>query len=189
MTLPTGFKITTELLLRAALFFALLDAVLLPLLAWRIKPAAFRQLKTALPLITALYWCLLWFWVLINFWEPVYSYLFPAWSRWLLPFFQALLTAAVAAGACRASRWFRIHPLVSYVLMGGLWGVVSHLWAVVVGVVDKPPMLQGASPAAAVTIAFFEFMFYWCVILAITALVHPIPRFLSARIHRHAAPS
>jgi hypothetical protein len=32
------------------------------------------------------------------------------------------------------------------------------------GVVSKLPVLQGTSPAAAVVIAFFEFIFYWCII-------------------------
>jgi hypothetical protein len=36
---------------------------------------------------------------------------------------------------------------------------LTHTWAVYRGVVDKPPMLQDASPVAAVVIAFFEYIF------------------------------
>jgi hypothetical protein len=50
--------------------------------------------------------------------------------------------------------------------------MVTHLWAVYRGIADKPPMLQGASPTAAVIIAIFEFMFYWCIILSAAALAH-----------------
>jgi hypothetical protein len=32
-------------------------------------------------------------------------------------------------------------------------------------------MLQGASPLAAVVIAFFEYMFYWCTILVLAKAV------------------
>jgi hypothetical protein len=47
--------------------------------------------------------------------------------------------------------------------LGVVWGVVPHTRAVFGGIVSKPPPLQGASPAPAVGIAFFEFTFYWCV--------------------------
>src|SRR5574341_2154410 len=33
-----------------------------------------------------------------------------------------------------------------------------------------PPALQGANPVAAVVIAIFEFIFYWCIILGVAAL-------------------
>jgi uncharacterized membrane protein YcaP (DUF421 family) len=32
-------------------------------------------------------------------------------------------------------------------------------------------MLQGASPLAAVAIAFFEYIFYWCTILALAKIM------------------
>jgi hypothetical protein len=56
-------------------------------------------------------------------------------------------------------------PVVWYCLLGGFWGVVTHTLAVFSGIVSKPPPLQGASPAAAVGIALFEFTFYWCVLV------------------------
>jgi hypothetical protein len=45
--------------------------------------------------------------------------------------------------------------------------MVTHVWAVHLGIVDKPPMLQGASPVAAVVFAVFEFTLYWCIILSV----------------------
>jgi hypothetical protein len=65
----------------------------------------------------------------------------------------------------------KAHATTGYPLFGGLWGACTHLWAVTRGIVTKPPMLQGASPMGAVVIAFFEFTFYWCVILGASALV------------------
>jgi hypothetical protein len=36
---------------------------------------------------------------------------------------------------------------VSFRLLGGLWGMITHVWAVYLGIVDKPPMLQGVAVA------------------------------------------
>jgi len=43
--------------------------------------------------------------------------------------------------------------------------------AIMRGILEKPSMLQGSNPAAAVVIAAFEFIFYWCVCLFITRVV------------------
>lgn len=171
-------RITTGLLLQGALFFAVIDVILVAGLAWRIRPAVFRQLRVPVIITTAVFWWLLWFVVLNLFWEIVYRYLFPQWSRWLLPFFHAALTAFVASLAWRLSWRLRMSPVAAYCLLGGLWGILSHIWAVWLGVVDKPPMLQGASPLAAIGMAFFEFIFYWCVILIIALAGNYAWRFL-----------
>ena len=143
----------------------------LSLLAWRVRPATFRQFRGELLITTAVFWCGLWLWAVGYFWDPVYHYVFPPWSRWLLPLFQAALTASVAALAWWISGRMRLHPVLSYCLAGGLWGMLSHLCAVQLGIVAKPPLLQGANPLAAAIIAIFEFMFYWCVIIIAALLV------------------
>jgi hypothetical protein len=50
--------------------------------------------------------------------------------------------------------------------------MITHLFAVSIGIVSKPPVLQGAAPVSAVVFAIFEFMFYWCVILSVTTLLN-----------------
>ena len=45
--------------------------------------------------------------------------------------------------------------------------VITHIWAIYRGILDKPPLLQGASPVAASIMPFFEFVFYWCIILGV----------------------
>ena len=171
MTSP-DIKLTTEILWRGTLVFALIDLAFVPLLAWRIRPARFRQLKWALVGTTAVFWCSLWAWALSWAWDSVYSYVFPGWIRPWLPFLQGLHFAVVALifwwGALRFP-----NPILGFCLFGGLWGMVTHVWAVYLGIVDKPPMLQGASPVAAVVFAIFEFTFYWCIILSVAwALWH-----------------
>ena len=169
--LPPDVRITSEVLWRGALIFALIDAGFVPLLAWRIKSARFRQLKWALVGTAAAFWGLLWAWVLDWSWDSIYSYVFPDWIRAWLPLLQGLNFAIVALvfwwGALRFSR----NPVVGFCLCGGLWGMVTHVWAIYRGILDKPPLLQGASPVAAVVIAIFEFTFYWCIILSVAWLL------------------
>ncbi len=164
MTLPGDGKITTEMLMAGALIFAALDAVLLPLLAWRIKRTLFVQSRWALAGVTAVFWFGVWSLVLAVFWDTIYSYVFPAWARAVIP----PVYGAAFGGLSLAFWWLaqrqRLWPVVVFCLLGGCWGIVTHILAVQLGIVTKPPALQGASPVAAVVIAAFEFTFYWCII-------------------------
>ena len=63
-------------------------------------------------------------------------------------------------------------PVLNFCILGGLWGMVTHIWAITRGLLEKPPMLRAASPVAAAVMPFFEFMFYWCVILTVSSVLH-----------------
>jgi hypothetical protein len=164
-------KVTTEVLWRGALALAALDAVLVPLLARRIGRERLRRLKWTFAATAATYWCAIWVFMNTRFWASVYGYVFPAWARWLIPPAYALLFAAVALGTWWLALRLPGNAAVSLCLLGGVWGALTHVWAISRGIMDKPPMLHGASPAAAVVIATFEFTFYWCVMLGVAALV------------------
>ena len=168
--LPDDFKITTEMLWQGALIFALLDTIYVPVLVWRVKPELFRRVKWVLAMIAGLVWSEIWRWAIGNFWNTVYIYVFPAWGKHFIPIVFGLFNALIALGLWTLALRFKINPVAGYCFVGGLWGALTHMWAVYRGVVSKPPMLQGASLVAAVVIAFFEYMFYWCVILTLSAL-------------------
>jgi hypothetical protein len=164
--------VTSQILWRGSVGFALVDVGLLWLLTRRVTPALFRELHGTLLAVTAAFWFLLWLsLVSIGFWDRVYGYLFPSWSRWLLPAGQAVLTAGVAALAHAIAVRLPGQPVVSFCLFGGVWGSLGHTWGVFMGLLDKPPMLHGASPVAAVVIAFFEFTFYFCIIVFLSLQV------------------
>ena len=65
--------------------------------------------------------------------------------------------------------------------------MASHVWAVYMGIVDKPPLLQGASPASAVFIAIFEFVFYFSGVLLATFIVWQAGTLAARRLVRGAA--
>jgi len=183
MTLPPDFKVTSEMLWQATLILAVIDVGFIPLLAWRIKPLVFRRLKWALLATTAIFWSTLWIWALVNFWDSVYRYVFPDWARWLIPPAYGLLFAAVGL----VFWWLALrcpgNAVVGFCLLGGLWGMITHIWAVYRGIVDKPPMLQGVDPVAAIVVAVFEFMFYWCIILSVALLLQLGRQWLRALTH------
>ena len=172
MSLPLDYKITSETLWWGAFILAAIDTVFVTIVAWRTKPATFRHVKWLLVIMTAIFFCSLWAWGLTNFWDSVYSYVFPSWAHWIIPPIFGLLYAGISL----LFWWFSVHirgnPVVSFCLFGGFWGMITHLFAVSIGIVSKPPVLQGAAPVSAVVFAIFEFMFYWCVILSVTTLLN-----------------
>ena len=167
-----GFKITTGMLWQGVLLFALIDAGIMFVLVQRVSAELFRQIKWMLAVVAGITWFSIWTWAVRNFWETVYSYVFPAWARSVIPLGFGLLMALVALGIWTLARWSKINLVIVYALFGGFWGVLTHLWAVSMGIVTKPPMLQDASPVAAVVVSFFEYIFYWGVILSLSALLH-----------------
>ena len=69
--MPDDFKITTDLLYKGALAFALIDAIYIPLLTWRVRKETFRRLKWNLVVAAAVIWFGIWSWASGNFWETV----------------------------------------------------------------------------------------------------------------------
>jgi hypothetical protein len=169
--MPADVKITTELLLKGMAFFALIDAIYIPLLMWRLRAESFLRMKWPLAVAAACVWYGIWFWAIGNFWETVYRYVFPAWAQTWVPWLAIVIAAAVALGLWTLALRFKGNPVLIFCLLGGVLGSLTHIWAVYRGVVTKPPMLQGTSPLAAVIFAFFEYMFYWCTILLIAKLI------------------
>jgi hypothetical protein len=181
--MPTDIKITTELLYQGTLIFALMDVVYMSLLTWRVERESFYRQKWTLPLAAALVWFGIWRWAIVNFWETVYAYVFPAWGRVWIPVIAFCAAGAIALGLWMLATRSRWNPVLVYCLLGGLLGSLTHIWAVYRGVVTKPPMLQGASPLAAIVFAFFEYILYWCIILTLAVGMDWLLRRLSFTHH------
>jgi hypothetical protein len=169
--MPPNIKITTELLYKGALGFALMDTVFVSLLVWRVKEETFRGLKWSLVVCAALVWFGIWNWAIGNFWETVYVHVFPAWARTWIPWIAFVAAGLVALALWTLSVRVKGRTVLVYCLLGGILGSLTHIWAVYRGIVTKPPMLQGASPLGAVVMAFFEYIFYWCIILTIARIM------------------
>ncbi len=172
MAFPPDLKVTTEVLWKATMIFAPIDGVFLSVLAWRIDDDAFRSCKRVLVATTAIFWFAMWLVMTSGmFWESVYHYVFPAWARWLIPPGYGLLFGAVAWLFWQLAVRIPGRTVVTYCLLGGLWGALTHIWAISRGILEKPPMLQGAGPVAVVVFPIFEFILYWCITVSLTFLV------------------
>ncbi len=165
--IPEGAKITTQVLIWGTIMFAAMDSFMVPLLAWRIRNEVFARMKTPLLIVTGFFWFGMWMWMVTGFWEPVYRFVFPGWARWVIPPVYGLLFTGVCLVFIWLAKKLGGRHAFNFLLLGGLWGMCTHLLAVELGIVSKPPPLQGASPVAAVVIAIFEFIFYWCIITII----------------------
>jgi uncharacterized membrane protein len=167
-----NLKVTSEILWRGALLFAIIDLVFVSILARTIKPGDLFKMKWALTIIMALFFFILFGSVVsILFWDSVYRYVFPYWTRWIIPPVYGLLFSLAGLLFWWIATRIKIYPVVIFCLLGGLWGVTTHIIAINRGILDKPPMLKGSGPVAALTVAAFEFIFYWCTCLTITRLI------------------
>ena len=79
--LNEDFIISTDILLKGAIIFAILDAIYISILVWRITPNFFAQLKWLLVIFSGLMWFGIWKWVLSLFWDSVYVFVFPIWGE------------------------------------------------------------------------------------------------------------
>lgn len=172
MIISDDIKVTTEILLRGALVFVLIDTVLVTLLVRSVKTDSLVRMKWKLIIIMALFFFLLFGSIVsIIFWDSVYSYVFPPGARWIIPPLYGILFSMAGLLFWWIATRLKKYAVITFLLLGGLWGVITHVLAIMRGILEKPPMLQGSSPAAALTIAAFEFIFYWCICLSIGNII------------------
>jgi hypothetical protein len=154
------------------MFFAVIDVILITILIRFVKPKDLFYMKWRLVIFMALFFCILFGSIVsIIFWNPVYCYVFPSWLRWIIPPSYGLLFSLAGLFFWWLAFHLPANPVLSFCISGGLWGLLTHIWAIHRGILQKPPMLQGSSPISALTIATFEFIFYWCICLGFTYLV------------------
>lgn len=170
--LLSDIHVTSAVLWRSALIVAPVDVAFVSILAWWLGGAILRRLKWLIAGTTAAFFAVVWGVVACYlFWEPVYHYFFPAWSRWLLPLAYGLGFGCAGLLAWWLALRLRGNSVVNFCILVGLSGVAGHVWAVHRGLLEKPPMLQGASPVAAVLFSGFEFVFYGGLILTLAAVL------------------
>ena len=161
-------RVTSELLWRAALIAALIDAPLLIFVARWVSSELFCKLKWYLAGAAFAVYAALWgTFGSVFFWDAVYRAIFPAWSRWLLPAGYGLLFGVLALAFWRASLIAARWRAAWFSLLGGLVSLVGHGIGISRGLL-RVPMLAEASPMSALVFGVFEFIFYWSAIVGLS---------------------
>jgi hypothetical protein len=171
--MTTEIRATTELFWKSTIIVAAIDLVLVSVLAWRIKPARFRQLKWPIAAASLLFWSGMWSFAMWGYWwDLAYRYVFPARARYVIPPAYGLLFAAAGLLIWWLAGRVPGNPVVNFCLLGGLVSLPGHLLAIYVfGMFDKVPLLQAASPFSALVFGVFEFIVYYSLIQAFAVLL------------------
>ncbi len=166
---PFDVRMTTGLFWYGTVVAVMIDAGLILLVRRLVTPERFRQMKWPLTLAAGLFFFALWTTVLGWGWDWFYSYIFPPWGRRYLPLFFGVGYAVWGVGMWWLAQKMRGRSAVWWCLLGGLEGLLSHIWAIWgLGAASNPPVIRGASPWAVLIFAIFEKMCYWSVILLVT---------------------
>ncbi|MFQ6100399.1 MAG: hypothetical protein ACE5OS_04100 [Anaerolineae bacterium] len=150
---PLDIKATSGLYWASTLIVALIDVGSVLLLAWRVRPARFRQLTWVLAGASAILWgisatALPW-----GLWDLYYCHFYPGWACWLAPL-DALLYGALGLALWWLALRLPGNPVVNFCLLGGLESVPEHLLGIYgLGILDKAPLLEGVSRLAGRSIA------------------------------------
>jgi hypothetical protein len=164
--MPLDARLTTPIVLICTIILVLLDAILI-FMAWRtIRGEQFEHMRWLLAIAGGIFFLLVWTSVMLWAWDWFYSFIFPAWGRYLLPPIFWIGYTLIALVMVWLSLKLPGKPAVTWCILGGVEGLLSHLYAIFgLGAASKPPIMQGTDPFAVLIFAVFEKAFYWSLIL------------------------
>lgn len=165
------YAVDSELYWAAALVTALVDSFFVFLLMRRIDRTRFRRLKIPLVVVAALAWCGIYTSAVWSFWDTCYGFIFPDWVRGFVIFYGLLM-----GGVAYIFWWLALkipgNVIFVFAILAGLHSLPGHLNGIYArGLMEKCPILTEVSIASALVFGVFEFIFYWCVMLSLAALI------------------
>jgi hypothetical protein len=179
VVMETG-HLTSEVFWRATTIAVVIDVPLLILVARWVSSELFFKLKWYFVGAAFIVYAVLWgTFGSVYYWDAVYSAIFPAWFRWLLPLVYGLLFAGFALASWRVSLLMTRWQAVWFSLFGGLVSLVGHGIGIGRGLL-RVPLLAEVSVVSALVFGVFEFIFYWCVIVILSV----VSRWLRLRLWR-----
>ncbi len=164
--MPPGVHLTTPIIWMCTAILAVSDT-LLGLLAIRLtRREQFRKLRPRLTLAGGLFFVLVWAGAMLWAWDWFYAYIFPASGRYFLPLIFFFLYKLIAWIMGWLSLRLPVNPALTWCVLGGVEGLLSHLYAIyALGAASRPPIMHGTDPFAVLVFAIFEKAFYWSILL------------------------
>jgi len=164
--------VTSQQMWSVARVTAVIDIVFVAILIWRIKRTRFRQSLGPLVVVSAAFWTFTLWLPVWSYWTSCYGYIFPDWVRWITPIYGLVIGALLAP----LFWWLGVrlpgHPVLTVAILGGLHSLPGHMHGIYGrDMLEKCPLLVDVSAASALVFGVFEFIFYWCVVLTLTALI------------------
>jgi hypothetical protein len=170
--MSTSTHLTTSLIWTCTGILAILDVILILIAQRMVSRDGFQQMRWWLAIASGVFFLLVWVSVLWWTWDWFYSYIFPGWARSCLPPLFGIAYTLLALGMGWLSLKLPGNPAVIWCILGGVEGLLSHLYAIYgLGAATKPPIMQGSDPFAVLIFAVFEKAFYWSLILLATRLI------------------
>jgi hypothetical protein len=158
--------LTNPLIWTCTSILVTLDVILILLARFLVSREQFRQIRWVLVIISGIFFLLVWISVLWWGWDWFYKYIFPGWARYLLPPIFGIGYSLLALGMSWLSLKLPGNSAVTWCILGGVEGLLSHIYAIYgLGAASKPPIMQGTDPMAVLIFAVFEKAFYWSLIL------------------------
>jgi len=158
--------LTTSLLWTCTGILAILDVILIMLARRMVRREGFKQIRWLLVVASGVFFLLVWICVLWWGWDWFYVYIFPGRARFLLPPIFCVGYSLLALGMSWLSLRLPGNPAVTWSLLGGVEGFLSHIYAIYqLGAASKPPIMQDTNPMVVLIFAVFEKAFYWTLIL------------------------
>jgi hypothetical protein len=148
------------------------------LLTWRLKPSAFRAMSwQSFGISASLFWGIFAA-VIISFaWNFYYQHFVPDWYRFAAPIGALTLYSLLGL----FFRWGSVrlpgNPTLWFCILGGLESVPEHAVGIYRFDILEVPVLAGSSAASIFIFAFFEYVFYWGVVLALAIGVDRLLQF------------
>ncbi len=167
-----NFRIPSEQFWLSAAVTAVVDAIFILILIWRIKPSRFRELRWTLVGTAAVLWSGFAVFLVSAFWDSYYRHFYPGWfhSGGVLVFVPLLF-----GFLAWVFHWLALrlpgNPILTFSLLCGAESVLEHLGGICAFHILEIPLLQGASPASILAFCFPEYIFYWCIVIGLAALV------------------
>ncbi len=181
MNIPDPATFTT-LVWWTTLCVAVVDTLLI-LAIWRfLHTGDFLRMNRWVLLISFVFYTLLWSSVLYFAWDWFYQYVFPPWVH-NAGLVWGLAYGAAGLGMAWLSQRLPGNAPANFCLLGGLEGLLTHIWAIYfAGAASKPPLFRGVDPEALLIFAIFEKAFYWIIILLLSFGLYRLAGILHHRL-------